>query len=106
MNSSNCSKLRLTTKSKSGWYNVGGIGFDSAFVDASLDSNVAGETPVGPPRITNHPVVDSVESAPTDDDYSVIDIHVITSIVVVHISAVIRLKCDNVVFHFTMKRRI
>jgi len=54
------------------WHNVSGIEFDSAFVDASFDIDVPASSPIGSPRIADDPVVDSVESAPSDQDDSVI----------------------------------
>lgn len=67
-----------------GWYYEGGIDFNAAFVDAALNEKVAGETPIGSPRITDDPVVDSVEIAPSNQHNGVIDGLSITSRIVVH----------------------
>lgn len=55
-----------------GGHNVSGIGFNVTLVDTALDENVACESPTGSPRIADDPIVDSVESAPSDQDDCVI----------------------------------
>ena len=55
------------------------VSFNFALVDAALHQDVALLPPSGSPRVTNDPVVDSVERAPPDDNNAVIDRHGVAS---------------------------
>ena len=55
---------------------VGGFTiFNAAHIDTALEVDVTSLAPAGTPRVTNNPVVDTIEGSITDDDDGVVSVH-------------------------------